>query len=290
MTLTLTTEAANNVQSVIAAVADLLKLACPASFDVHQTLQHASSCTCPSAASATNPLSAVFPSTLPANRALSVYKVGREASISIQSLIDTEPRICRHCSLSLPAASLLKKRLNELPSHLRDATLHGEPFVYFCHEQCFNAFVTNAQQSPMVSAQIKSEPTDTPTSQCVPVKREPDEAAIEVRDSSYQITASNRLLQAMDSKRWKRWDPSLLPPPVVHPPDLTEIAQLMADIRIPSALDAEQDTRACVFCHAIGDLPSDGPGRCVSTPGMLLCQSNLCSLDCSISMWVDGAI
>ena len=40
VTLTLTTEAANNVQSVIAAVADLLKIAYPSTFDVRQSLNN----------------------------------------------------------------------------------------------------------------------------------------------------------------------------------------------------------------------------------------------------------
>ncbi|CAF4324861.1 unnamed protein product, partial [Adineta steineri] len=53
VTLTLTTEAANNVQSVIAAVADLLKIAYPTTFDVHQTLNNNNNnnnnnCTCSS--------------------------------------------------------------------------------------------------------------------------------------------------------------------------------------------------------------------------------------------------
>lgn len=169
MTLTLTTEAANNVQSVIAAVADLLKMAYPTSFDVHQTLNQ---CTCSSSTLTTNsqPKDILsFPSDPPmsnVNRAGSFYKTGRETSVSIQTLIDTQPKYCRNCSQNLPLDNLFKKRLNELPANLRELTLNAEPFVYFCHEQCFTAYV---QQS--MTTNTKTEPMEVMTS-LPPIKRQ----------------------------------------------------------------------------------------------------------------------
>ena len=155
MTLTLTTEAANNVQSVIAAVADLLKMAYPTTFDVHQSLNQ---CTCSSTVSNSQTKDFLsFPSDPPisnVSRAGSIYKTGRETSVSIQTLIDMQPKYCRNCSQNVTMENLLKKRLNELPANLRELTPNAEPFVYFCHEQCFTAYVqqtmtTNTKLEPM---------------------------------------------------------------------------------------------------------------------------------------------
>ena len=168
VTLTLTTEAANNVQSVIAAVADLLKMAYPPPFDVHQTLNsNTHNCTCSPAPNSNNILSLSSQTPL-INRAPSVYKIGRETSTSIQSLIDSQPKICRNCSQNLTNENWLKKRFNELPNHLRASTANAEPFIYFCHEQCFNTYVTSTNQPPGASQSIKSEPVE----KSVLIKRE----------------------------------------------------------------------------------------------------------------------
>ncbi len=155
VTLTLTTEAANNVQSVIAAVADLLKIAYPSTFDVHQTLNN---CTCSTTTiNNSNPTDLLSLSSYSqisnTNRAISIYKIGRETSTSIQTLIDMQPKTCRNCLQNLTTENSLKKRLNELPVNLRELTLNSEPFIYFCNEQCFNTY-SHQQQI------IKTEPMD----------------------------------------------------------------------------------------------------------------------------------
>ncbi|UJR10319.1 hypothetical protein I4U23_014525 [Adineta vaga] len=150
VTLTLTTEAANNVQSVIAAVTDLLKMAYPTTIDVHQTLNNTHNCTCSSTTNSNSILS-VSPQKPAISRASSIYKIGRETSVNIQSLIDNQPKICRNCLQNLTAENLLKKRLNELPVHLRESTSNAEPFIYFCNEQCFNIYITGTQPSPITT-------------------------------------------------------------------------------------------------------------------------------------------
>lgn len=211
VTLTLTTEAANNVQSVIAAVADLLKIAYPSTFDVRQAINsnsnlHYSSsmdpnCVCPTNMN-NNPITAfhtISSSSIPQSptisRGASTYKVGRETSISIQSLIDTQPKCCRTCSQRLTPETIFKKRLSELPAIVRELIPYSEPFVFFCNEQCFNACLStthNPQQPSLVSQQsqaqlqqqtstaltvntsisnahnIKSEPMETSSPPCTP--------------------------------------------------------------------------------------------------------------------------
>ncbi|CAF5199722.1 unnamed protein product, partial [Rotaria magnacalcarata] len=196
VTLTLTTEAANNVQSVIAAVADLLKIAYPSTFDVHQTLNNNSNvhysssfdpnCLCSTTLNnngdSKNFLSAPSASTIPqistVCRSSSTYKVGHETSVSIQSLIEMQPKYCRNCTQRLTSDNLFKKRLTELPAAVRELIPNSEPFVYFCNEQCFNTCISithNQQQALTIntsinnSPTIKNEPMDTTTSPpCTP--------------------------------------------------------------------------------------------------------------------------
>lgn len=238
VTLTLTTEAANNVQSVIAAVADLLKMAYPSTFDVHQSLDTNPNCTCSSTSKDLLSLSSSAPISN-VNRSTSIYKLGRETSTSIQTLIDNQPKHCRHCSQHLLAETFVKKRLNEVPVHLRETpTANGEPFIYFCNDNCFN---THAQQ-PIGPINIKAEAIE-PNVRLLPVKRE-----------------------VKENKRWKRWDPNLLLRTFVQPVNSEEINRLISDIRIPLPTSAEEDQRICVFCNKIGDLISDGPGRYLYCP------------------------
>jgi len=168
VTLTLTTEAANNVQSVIAAVADLLKIAYPSTFDVQQTLDNNNNnnCTCNSntkdllSLSSCSQISNI-------NRSSSIYKIGRETNISIQTLIDTQPKHCRNCSQNLTSENLFKKRLNELPVNLRELTPNSEPFIYFCNEQCFNTYITNTNQQQIILNNIKNESMDVTSSSSI---------------------------------------------------------------------------------------------------------------------------
>ena len=231
VTLTLTTQAANNVQSVIAAVADLLKIAYPSTIDVHQSLNTNPNCTC-SSKDLLSLTSSVLVSNI--NRSTSIYKIGRETNISIQTLIDNQPKYCRYCSQHLPNENFLKKRLNELPGHLKEQTPNGEPFVYFCNDECFNQLA----QQQTVPVNIKSEPLES-NLRSLPIKRE----------------------EIKENKRWKRWDPNLLQKMIVQPTNTDEINSLLNEIRVPLPANAQQDKRICVFCEQIGDQINDGPGR-----------------------------
>jgi hypothetical protein len=197
VTLTLTTEAANNVQSVIAAVADLLKIAYPSTFDVRQTLNTNShvqyptsidpNCVCSTAIDNTQANNLLSCSTIAQSptisRGPSTYKSGRETSVSIQSLIELQPKYCRNCTQRLTSENLFKKRLSELPSVVRELIHYSEPFVYFCHEQCFNSCLTSThnQQQPQQPSttltintsiqnvtNVKTEPVDVTSPPCTP--------------------------------------------------------------------------------------------------------------------------
>jgi hypothetical protein len=252
VTLTLTTEAANNVQSVIAAVTDLLKIAYPTTFDVHQSLNN-NNCTCSSIVnnSQSKDLLSLNPSSQISNInrvASSIYKIGRETSVNIQTLIDIQPKYCRNCSQNLTAENLFKKRLNELPVNLRELTSNAEPFIYFCSELCFTAYSQQQQQTV-----IKTEPLDVTTS------------------------ILKRQDQIIDNKHWKRWDPNLSVRTYIPPSNTDEVDQLINDIKISLSPNAKQDKRVCVFCNGIGDMTSNGPGRLLN-----LDVGQWCHLNCAL--------
>ena len=87
-----------------------------------------------------------------------------------------QPKFCRNCTQRLTSDNLMKKRLTELPSTIREFIPNSEPFVYFCNEQCFNICLSNThnqQQQTLTintltnnSPAIKNEPMDTISPPC----------------------------------------------------------------------------------------------------------------------------
>ncbi|CAF1248982.1 unnamed protein product [Adineta steineri] len=283
VTLTLTTEAANNVQSVIAAVADLLKIAYPTTFDVHQTLNNNNNnnnCTCSSTINNSNQnnnnnflsLSSHLPITT-LNRASSIYKIGRETNVNIQSLIDTQPKICPNCLQNSITEFFLKKRLNELPLNLREITPNYEQFVYFCNEQCFNTYITSTYQPPIAPVSIKKEPMDIAIPKYLPCKRQEEQV--------------NEL---KDIKRWKRWDSNLLTTTFIQPSNTNEINELIANIKIPLTLNTKEDKRHCAFCNGIGDMTTNGPGRLLNLDVGQWCHLNCAFWSYEVYETLSGAL
>lgn len=286
VTLTLTTEAANNVQSVIAAVADLLKIAYPSTFDVRQTLNSNSNvpyssstsdpnclCSTPMTNSNNFLLSTSTPQLPSSSRASSFYKIGRETSVSIQSLIEMQPKHCRNCSQRLTSENLLKKRLTEIPATIRELIPNSEPFVYFCHEQCFNNCVSsthNQQQSLTINTSISNSPTiknesmDVTSPPCTPNDLNGSPTGRSRRLSSKRrqenINKPNGDKRWKDT-RWKRWDPSVTLKTIIRPSNTNEIEQLISEMRIPLSHNSKHDKRVCAFCNGIGDMATNGPGR-----------------------------
>ena len=131
--------------------------------------------------------SSTVPQSPSISRGSSTYKVGRETSVSIQSLIEMQPKYCRTCSQRLTAENLLKKRISELPASIRELVPYSEPFVYFCNEQCFTSCLSSTHtptpttpqsQQPTTTltintsmhnlTNVKNEPIDTTSPPCTP--------------------------------------------------------------------------------------------------------------------------
>ncbi|CAF1682442.1 unnamed protein product, partial [Adineta ricciae] len=318
VTLTLTTEAANNVQSVIAAVADLLKIAYPSTFDVRQTLNNNSNAQYSSAfdqnCSCSTPLhnnhanhflsfSSPATSQLPTiSRGASTYKTGRETSVSIQSLIEMQPKHCRNCTQRLTSDNLLKKRLTELPSAARELMPNSEPFIYFCNEQCFNTCLSNThsqQQALTVNTSINNSPTiknesmDTTSPPCTPNELNgspngrPRRLSLKRRHECLNKSNGDKRWKDI---RWKRWDPSITLKTVIRPSNNVEIDQLISEMKIPLPRNAQQDKRVCAFCHGVGDMATNGPGRLLNLDVGRWCHLNCALWSTEVYETVSGAL
>ncbi|CAF1210250.1 unnamed protein product [Rotaria sordida] len=316
VTLTLTTEAANNVQSVIAAVADLLKIAYPSTFDVHQTINNNSNvhysssfdqnCSCSTTLNNNNSNNFLSSSTIPQistiSRSLSTYKIGRETSVSIQSLIEMQPKYCRNCTQRLATDTIFKKRLTELPSAIRELIPNSEPFVYFCNEQCFNNCVStthNQQQTLTINTSInnspiiKNESMDTTSPPCTPndLNGSPNGRSrrLSLKRRQDSLNKSNGDKRWKDI-RWKRWDPSITLKTVIRPSNTQEIEQLISDMKIPLSQNAKQDKRICAFCNGIGDMTTNGPGRLLNLDVGQWCHLNCALWSTEVYETVSGAL
>ncbi|CAF3363447.1 unnamed protein product [Rotaria sp. Silwood1] len=320
VTLTLTTEAANNVQSVIAAVADLLKIAYPSTFDVHQTLNNNSNvhysssfdpnCLCSTTLNNNNSnnflsSSSTIPQISTISRSSSTYKIGRETSVSIQSLIEMQPKYCRNCTQRLTSDTIFKKRLTELPAAIRELIPNSEPFVYFCNEQCFNTCLSNThnqQQTLSIntsinnSPTIKNEPMDTTTITSPPCT--PNDLNGSPNGRSRRLSLKRRqdtLNKSNGDKRWKdirwkRWDPSVTLKTIIRPSNTHDIEQLISDMKIPLSQNAKQDKRICAFCNGVGDMITNGPGRLLNLDVGQWCHLNCALWSTEVYETVSGAL
>ncbi|CAF1068255.1 unnamed protein product [Didymodactylos carnosus] len=360
VTLTLTTEASNDVQSVIAAVADLLKIAYPSSVDVRHPVSNYSS-TKTAGLNSTSSIAHSNPATTLCNGdynsldcftkgcicstittmnctstsvnnnnnifnksythpSRTVYKCGRETGVSIQSLIEMQPKYCRNCNIKLTTDNLFKKRLNELPASIKEYLPLSEPFVYFCNEQCYNLYLTNIHcPPPSSSLTINTQlPTSTATTFTSPqtlsmplIKNEPMESpplpstssgtstAVDVVSPNGKKKATLKRRQESVSKpiekrwkdlRWKRWDPSATLKTIIRLPNTNEIEQLICELKLTLTTNAKKDTRVCSFCNGSGDMETNGPGRLLNLDVGKWCHLNCALWSSEVYETMNGAL
>ncbi|XP_022247469.1 histone-lysine N-methyltransferase 2C-like isoform X2 [Limulus polyphemus] len=113
VTLTLSSSESDDVQGVLNALADLLKIPRPTTFEVDCT-----------------PTSPV--------QKLGLYNKAKHSTIKIhESLLDVKPRFCRHCDIAVVGAGIQKKA-SELPYISKDEWENDE--VTFCSTDCYVQF------------------------------------------------------------------------------------------------------------------------------------------------------
>ncbi|XP_013784687.2 histone-lysine N-methyltransferase 2C-like isoform X2 [Limulus polyphemus] len=125
VTLTLSSSASDDIRGVLNALADLLKIPPPATYDI------------------------VERTATPPSQKLGLYKKAKEPAANIHSLLNGKPRFCKHCDIVVLSAGIQKKA-SELPYISKDELEEDE--VIFCSTNCYMQFAL-MHRSPSSSEQ-----------------------------------------------------------------------------------------------------------------------------------------
>ncbi|CAL1287615.1 unnamed protein product [Larinioides sclopetarius] len=113
VTLTLSSAAAEDICGVLSALADLLKIPIPASYEI------------------------VERTATPPSQKLGLYRRSKNSDISIHSLLNGKPRFCRHCDIVVLSAGI-RKKIADLPYMSKEE--QDEDEVIFCSTNCYMQF------------------------------------------------------------------------------------------------------------------------------------------------------
>ncbi|XP_042908867.1 histone-lysine N-methyltransferase 2C isoform X4 [Parasteatoda tepidariorum] len=113
VTLTLTSAAAEDICGVLSALADLLKIPIPASYEI------------------------VERTATPPSQKLGLYRRSKNSEVSIHSLLNGKPRFCRHCDIVVLSAGI-RKKASDLACMSKEEQEEDE--VIFCSTNCYMQF------------------------------------------------------------------------------------------------------------------------------------------------------
>lgn len=294
ITLTLTSAAAEDIRGVLSAVADLLKIPVPLSFEVTER------------------------TTTPPSQKLGLYKKGKDPSANIQSILNGQPRFCRHCDVVV-LSSGIRKKLSELPFVSKDEQEEDE--VTFCSTDCYMQFAL-AHRTTCATAEkgaatvvdhlcdifgpIRPKPQESkttgkgsPTISNVDVKIDEKNKNTEMKDSEELGNSQSGVIEKSEPSKvstsvtspgkssrrpsghgknrdsteepsvkkwkevkWKYWNTATLRPNKYKKASEEEINQMLDKVNVcikPKKVPA--DLRTCVLCQEMGDGPTNGAAR-----------------------------
>uniref|UniRef100_T1IZ38 Histone-lysine N-methyltransferase 2C n=1 Tax=Strigamia maritima TaxID=126957 RepID=T1IZ38_STRMM len=259
VTLTLNSAAAEDIPRVLAAVANLLKVAPPSTYEVIER-------------TATPP--------------------SREAGVDIQSILNGKPRFCRHCDVVVLSAGI-RKKASELSFLSKDEQEEDE--VIFCSTNCYMQFAITHRTSAIEEkeaatvvdhvsdgcGQARTEESEKklnlirkPAEKEAEVVIEENLIPVDVRGKEIPTKLEEKLrirkysvddgithepnVKKWRGLRWKYWNLSVVPPKKYTAPSDEEINEVNICIRPRKMPD---DIRQCVLCQDNGDGFTNGPAR-----------------------------
>lgn len=297
VTLTLSTGAAQDIGAVISAIADLLKIAVPPTYEITRS---------------------------PSPEMFRMSLTHKEEAVNIHTLMSTRPRFCQHCDVFVLCSGIAKFK-REFPFLMEQDPDCGNEEMIFCSMNCSMQFSASLEvrqrqaqlkerssplaitESKPLTPQIKSEasptrvsanmdeiiaavaadtssfspshlnspsnisaspgtPSTTPTSPLPSTSPAAIKAGKRHRRSSSQIsepTYPKPLTKKWRGLRWKRGNQELLDTVTKMPPttriELDSLWHSIGMVHHPSP--GVMDKRKCVFCQQVGDGESDGPSR-----------------------------
>lgn len=268
VTITISDTSAENICGVLIDLANVLNIAAPTSYQIVDR-------------------SNTSPSKLGLYQSRS--KDGKEsASVDIQCILNGGAKFCYHCDVVILNNGIRRKASDICPTKTNDLPFSNadNEDVYFCGSTCYMQFAL-MHRSPSISQEKAAALVDHVIQAPSPPKRmrlstdddmgrdhnSSDFGDIEMGDgaglSSDPTAEKKELVPAAPAKSWKGIRFRVVAPNQVPPPrqkfrrpterELTEMLFRMVITVMPQKMP--EDTRKCLFCHAIGDGVSDGPAR-----------------------------
>uniref|UniRef100_A0A131YLZ0 Histone-lysine N-methyltransferase MLL3 n=1 Tax=Rhipicephalus appendiculatus TaxID=34631 RepID=A0A131YLZ0_RHIAP len=330
VTLTLTSEAAGDIQGLLCSLAKLLQVEPPSSYDIIER------------------------TTTPPSQKLGLYKHNHKHVTSVEEaeyLVDGKQRFCRHCEIMVSKTGMVKKQASELNLESGVPKEDGdEEAVYFCSSNCYMQFALAHRTPSSAAAPQRKEAAvvchaakeehggfrgecckerltnkfDEDEEPCI--KQEEDDRATtpqeETRASAEDNNSDSRLLAdeedsqaSMDSThrkraarhsiskeqepmvkkwknvRWKLWSGDLVGATKYEPPSEEEVGQLLdAQDIFLKPETPVEDTRQCILCHDIGDGETNGPARLLNLDVDLWVHLNCALWSQEVYETCDGAL
>ncbi|XP_024080404.1 histone-lysine N-methyltransferase 2D-like isoform X6 [Cimex lectularius] len=259
VTLTLSSQAADDVLSVLRNLANVLRIPVP----VHYSITERSN----------------------TPHKLGLYKIkgkdGKEGGhIDIQSILNGNAKFCRHCDVVI-LNNIMRKKASEMPLVAKQ----GEEDLYFCSSNCYMQLAL-AHPQPIHSEKAasivehhgdisKKSRLDAICDSTI-IKQDFKKEKPPNDISPYMSTrgAGKRDVKTIEKtivptakkspSRYRTWSNNNIPPPLNR--HKTPSDKEMAEVLFKSGITVmpvklEDDTRVCLFCHQIGDGVTDGPAR-----------------------------
>ncbi|KAG0715222.1 Histone-lysine N-methyltransferase trr [Chionoecetes opilio] len=271
VTLTLSSQAGEDVSGVLRSLANLLNIPPPAAYHLADRLEAPK---------------------IPRMYRHKQVKDGKEQVVDIQSILNGQARFCRHCEVII-LNDMLCKKVMELPFLNKEEYGNIEE-ITFCSQQCFIQF--SVSQRMLVDEKVKQEGTtrhikvkdtfgdvkpsslphteassdwskDDDMDEVLKVPRLED--SLLSRPNKHKLIDDHTLYpKQADGKRfrghkYKYWTPNALTLPENYekptPKEMTDLLFRMGiTYRKPRLRD---DSRQCILCNLYGDYVADGPSR-----------------------------
>nr|XP_045609496.1 histone-lysine N-methyltransferase 2C-like isoform X5 [Procambarus clarkii] len=272
VTLTLSSQAGEDVSGVLRSLANLLNIPPPSSYQMADRLE---------------------PPKLPRLYHHKHPKDGKEQIVDIQSILNGQARFCRHCDIII-LKDILCKRVSEL-SFLNKEDYGSVEEITFCSQQCYVQFALSHRMiidergkhdgSSRFSKQKDTYNDIKDTSSIMSDDTLPDWSKEEDMDEVLRVPQLEDSLLSRPSKhkleddedqfprqpdgkrfrghKYKCWTPNALILPENYekptPKEMTDLLFRMGiTYRKPRLRD---DTRQCILCNLYGDYVADGPSR-----------------------------
>lgn len=243
VTLTLNSDAAQDILSVLKDLANILHIPAPTSYQIIER------------------------TTTPPSIKLGLYrnkgKDGKEGvPVDIQSILNGQAKFCRHCDVVI-LNNMIRKKVMELPflSQREDIADITED-LYFCSSICYMQF-SLMHKSPNTGQEKAATIVDHVSHGSFKKMRLSTDEKENVKAKPKDAKKENEMKKPNKGNKYKYWQPgSLMANTRYKRPSERELMEML--FRVGVTLTPSQnsdDSRRCLFCHQLGDGVADGPAR-----------------------------